>query len=118
MIGANRFFAAAQNDRVTRLEAERGNVDSDVGAALVNHPDDSEWNSYPPYQQTVLRLSLLQHVSNRIFEIRDIHHRVRHVSDPGIVQYHAFGHMFINSVGRGCREVLFVRRQNVLSVLL
>ena len=52
-IGQERFFAAAQDASVARLEAQRSSVGGNTRASFVHHGDHTEWNAHARNLQAV-----------------------------------------------------------------
>ena len=58
-----RIRTAAKYNRVARFETQWRGVNSNVGTAFKNYSDNTHWNAYFPYIQTVRQLVLAQYFS-------------------------------------------------------
>ncbi len=77
---------AAQDDRVARLQAQRGRVDRDVGACLVDDRDHAERHAYLAHVEPVRQAPAVDHLADGVGQRRDLAHRARDRTDTRRVE--------------------------------
>ena len=117
-VGMEGFGAAAQHDRVARLEAQNGGVHGHVGPRLVHHGHHAERHAHPAHEQTVGPLPLGIHGAHGIGHVGDVAAGFGHVRQNGrretqsvharSVETRAPGRVEILSVGVKKRAFLFL----------
>ncbi len=88
-VGVGRRGGAAQDDRVARLQAQRGGVDGDVGARLVDDGDDAERHAHLAHVEAVGQAVAVDHLADGVGERGDLAHRARDRADARLVQAQA-----------------------------
>lgn len=81
-----RIRAAAQDDRVARLEAERARICRHIRAAFVNHADDAERRAHALDLQTVRAIPGGNDFANRIRQRGNRADAFGNAGDPRIVK--------------------------------
>ncbi len=69
-VGVRRRGGAAQHDRVARLQAQRGGVDRDVGARLVDDRDDAERHAHLAHVEAVGQAVAVDHLADGVRRAR------------------------------------------------
>jgi hypothetical protein len=107
--GAIALAAAAKDHRVARLQTKRTGIGRDVGATLINDPDDAERHSHALDLQTVRPGPAGDDAADRVRQSDDVLDAASHGLDALLVQYQTvqqrrgnatlFGLLDIGSVG-------------------
>ena len=80
-VRVRRRGGAAQDDRVAGLQAQRGGVDRDVRAGLVDDGDDAERHAHLAHVQAVRQAPAVDHLADGVRQRGDLAHGVRDRGD-------------------------------------
>ena len=81
-VGGVGVFSAFQHTRVPALEAEREDIEGDVGASLINHAYYPERHAHPLQVQAIVEGLVLQDSSERRRQGADVSHIRCNVPEP------------------------------------
>ena len=113
LIAQGRFPAAAQDDRIARLQCKDCGVDSHVGTRLVDDPDDSERDAHLANAQAVRFGPLGEGLPDWIRETGDLPNRGRNVVDPRWREQEAIAH---GAFKARALQILAIRLENLLGL--
>ncbi len=102
------LLAAAEQDRVAALDAERGRVDGHVGARLVNHRDDAERDPDLAHRDPVRAALHPDDLADGIIEGGDLEHGVGDRGEARRVEAEPIDLRVGEASGARGAEVLFV----------
>ena len=88
-VGVDRLLAAAEDDGVAALDAERGGVDGDVGPALVDHEDDAERHADLADLQAVRPPAATDDLADGVGKAATSSSDLGHLVDPAGIQRQA-----------------------------
>lgn len=86
------LFPAAQDADIAAFEGEHRRVRGNVRAAFVDNGDDTHRNRSFADHKSIGPFHLSQNFPNRVRELRDLPHTVRHGGDPVLCQAQAVEH--------------------------
>ena len=108
-VGVQRRAAAAQDDGVAGLEAERGRVDGHVGPRLVDDGDDAQRHADLAQLHAVVEAPAVDELADGVRQGRDVAHGALHVAQAVLVEQQA--------VDERVGEAVLARQTHVLVVL-
>ena len=85
-VGVKRRGGAPQDDRVARLQAQRGGVDRHVRACLVDDRHHPERHPHLAHVQAIGQTMPVDHLADRVAQRHDLPDRLRDRIDPSLVQ--------------------------------
>ena len=104
--------AAAQNNRIARLDAQNGGVDGHVGARLVNHGNHAQRHAHAAHKNTIGALPLALCGPHGIGQIGNVTAGGAHFIHNSGRERKAVKTGFVLPGGTGCRKVLGIGGQN------
>ena len=109
--------AAAQDDGVSALQAERAGVRGDVRAALIDHADHAKRRRNPLDDQAVGAVEGREHAADRIGQRRDVLEAASDRLDPRRVQREAIEERRRQALRPAFGEIAPVGRQDLRRAL-
>ena len=98
-VGVQRFLPAAQNDRVSTLDAYGGRIAGDVGTTFIEEKHDTQRNAPLLHAQSIRTNGCFDRLSDRIDLLSDL-------IDSGGHRFHAPG-IQLQPFQQGCVEIAF-----------
>ena len=86
LVGVNSLLSTAQDHGIAGLDAKHGDVDRDVGSALINSADDSQRDTSPAHVQAIGHGAHVEGLTDWIGQSGDATHVVGHSVETHFVQ--------------------------------